>query len=151
MKIYVAGSFINKPMIAVVENMLRTDGHIITSNWLKHKGTADKEELMREAIIDLQGVCDCEVLVLVWPARYSSSTEMGAALGQSKPVYIYGRVEETVRIEDAHPANNLFYNHPAVHQFGNLKELRQALRIVEHQKLLAQHDALHAAEWGIYL
>lgn len=90
MNVYVASSFLNKTAAREAMDKVEAAGHRITYDWTVHEGSTDPEVLMREAVLDLFGVHQTDVLILLYPFRHSSAGEATAALALRKPVIIVG-------------------------------------------------------------
>lgn len=107
MKIYVASSFKNKHMVRKYQRLLEAMGHTIVTDWTVHISTTSLTKLAKDAVIDLEGVHACECLVAVWPGRYGTAGELGAALALKKKVIAVGVPKE----ERVHW---IYMNHPDV-------------------------------------
>ena len=88
LKIYVAGKLEDKDRVRVIQAMLRNAGHEITVDW-----TTNSQNSRVQAIKDLRGVADADILVAVFEKDLpykGTYVELGAALALGKPVYILG-------------------------------------------------------------
>lgn len=122
-KIYVASSFLNKDLASRLMGDLREAGHSITHDWTTEStnGMAPieravyLEECARE---DLQGVLDCDTLVLIdHPKARGAYTEFGAALALGKRIFVL--------LAEAEP--NIFLRLPQVMHLANFDDLLKVL------------------------
>ena len=107
MRFYVASSFLNKVKAKALMVWLELFGHVVTFDWTKHETAEDIETLMNEAEDDLIGVQSCERMVVLWPGRLGTASEIGAALALGKKVMIIGMPHEA-------RLTNVYFNHPLV-------------------------------------
>lgn len=109
MRFYVATAFTKKVKARAAMRQLEEAGHIITHDWTKHKSVKKVSDLTAQMIQDLAGVAVADVFVLLWPGRYTSSAELGAAIAFRKYVYVVGKVKEydILRVQG-------FLSHPLV-------------------------------------
>lgn len=121
MKVFVASSFLNKEKTRRLQRQLRDAGHTITYDWTIHEGSNNYKILMREAKHDMQGVLDAEVLVILWPGRFGTSGELGAAIAADKPIYVLG-------CSKADRNNWLYLNHANVEHLCSIKMLLAKLK-----------------------
>lgn len=88
MKIYVAGSWAQKETCAALMQILEKDGHTITHWWptfeLKYNDIHARSQLC--ALADVQGVLDCDLLIVDLTldnyAYKGTNTELGVALAK---------------------------------------------------------------------
>jgi nucleoside 2-deoxyribosyltransferase len=113
MKVYVASKWENKPRVKEIMTILREHGHTITYDW-----TECEVSNVEQAILDLRGVADADILVGVFEkdtAYKGSLVELGAALALGKPVYILG---DAPVIYDC-----IFFRHPHVRRVNDIWEV----------------------------
>ncbi len=133
MKIFVCGSFLNKKEVRIVEDTLRKEGYEITSHWVEHEGSEDPNVLEEQSLVDEFGIREAHVVVVVWPGRNSTTSEIGIAIGCGKPVFIRNG-------KDLHYLDNLYYNHPLVHIVFDMEELKIRLRYEQDSKTFDYRD-----------
>ena len=90
-------------------------GHRITYKWHEHGKIDDIAELARIGQLELQGVIDADVLVMLMPARFGSHIEFGVALALNKPIYIITNGHEF--------EEKSFYHLPLVSRYEDLQQL----------------------------
>lgn len=102
MKIYVAGGFLEKDTISAFMRRLEAVGFEITMDWTKVEAgdkpkTSDAdlshEEQIKFATIDLEGVCDADVvwhIVAGYKGSRGAYVETGYALGLGKMLVVSG-------------------------------------------------------------
>lgn len=111
MNVYVASSFLNKEGARKIQYLLKQNGHRITADWTIHDPTKSIDRLKIETLTDMRGIVLADVLVIVWPGRYTTSTELGIALGIGIPVLVLGPLDV---LTQARVETHLFLNHPLV-------------------------------------
>jgi nucleoside 2-deoxyribosyltransferase len=97
--VYVAGAFVHKPTVQVVQSTLRKIGYTITLDWTlseNDNGGANPDLLREFSRRDMQGVRDADVVVAVFNdpvyAYRGTFAELGAALALRKPTFVYDMV-----------------------------------------------------------
>lgn len=114
-KIYLAGKFHDERMPARMQ-ALRERGFQITHDW-----TIDKDAPLKEAaILDINGVRDCDVVLAVMDDEsYSyrgTFAEIGCAIGLNKRILV-------VNANPGTECTNLcFYHHPQIEHCGSFEE-----------------------------
>ena len=87
-RVYVAGKWEDREKVRRVQARLRALGDTITHDWTNSR-EIDREEALR----DIEGVKQCDMLVAVLSEEYNHRgtwVEIGAALALGRPVYIIG-------------------------------------------------------------
>lgn len=125
MRIYVAGSWLEKPRIQEIMRELRDAGHGITFDWTENH---DKQRSLCgiDAEMDMDGVRRCQAFVGVFEEdhKYQGALlEMGAALVQNKPVFLLGHAIDSC----------IFTYMWNVRQYVTLAELIAALEVYEYR------------------
>ncbi len=113
---------LNKENARTAMNMLENAGHTITSDWTRHKTTTDLKVLRHESVIDLQGVKDADVFILLWPGRLGSAGELGAALALGKRAILVGGIDLS---------SNVYFNHPLTSHVATVTE---AIKLLKEQE-----------------
>lgn len=115
MKIYIAGH--NQEVAKEISELLKENGHEITSNWLykPFNRTNDHsiEERVNIAVEDYNDIVDADSVILISsPKRVPGGkfVEAGIALGQRKPVYVIGHRE------------NMLMWHPNIIQYDSIED-----------------------------
>ncbi len=116
MKIFVASSFLNKKETRKVIRTLRKAGHEITVDWTLKKNC--KQALQVQAEVDAEGVSNADVLVVLWPGRSGTITEVGIAIGIKNPVYILGELD----------VYNIYWHHSLVKRVPTISHLIEELK-----------------------
>ena len=126
MKIYVASSITNKEKVQEVFNILRDEGHEVTTDWTLTDDVPEDERLARRDYIrsiakrDFEGIYDCDAFILLSEPSEGRSmyVELGLAISMNvargKPlVFVIG------------PSNNesVFYFHPSVKRANTLEQI----------------------------
>ncbi len=122
MRFFVSGKFEDRKNVRELMDKLEALGHTITHDWTVDKET-DEGYPVVHAMNDLRGVQVCDALVgrFIKKNHYRGSlSELGAALGLNKKVYIIG-----------HGADEcIFTNHPSVQRFETELEFLSYVRQV---------------------
>lgn len=87
-KIYVASSLDNAKRISEIVQILKDAGYDITYDWTTHGRVENQEQLQQIAKGEYDGVKDCDVFIMVHPARFGSHFEFGAAYALGKRIMI---------------------------------------------------------------
>jgi hypothetical protein len=113
-KVYVATKWENRFAAWNWMRKLESKGHVITHDWTQEDaGNADNDYLRTCAAKDVQGVKDCDALVLInHPAVCGALVEFGIALGLGKHLILV----------DYDGPSAIFYRLPNVYHVKNLAE-----------------------------
>lgn len=87
-KVYVASSLMNKNNVRNLYDYIRCNDHSITYDWTTHGQVSGVDDLKDVGKKEFDGVVDCDILVMLMPARMGSHVELGIALALGKPVVI---------------------------------------------------------------
>lgn len=113
MKIFVASAWINRKKAHALMLRLKKKGHKITYDWTQQSqlspGAANR---------DATGVTNAEVVVVLWPGRFGTATEMGMAIAQHKTVLVVGKVNRR---------KSVYFFHPCVKFVADAAELEENL------------------------
>lgn len=111
MRLYVAGSVLDRDRVRQIANILEGHGHTITFKWFDCTNDSPAER----AVMDLKGVADADVLVVYmqYDRKYRGSwVEVGAALAYGKFVYFIGQANHDL----------VFRKHPLCKPFSKFSE-----------------------------
>jgi hypothetical protein len=106
MKIYVAAKWCDRELVRQLYEYLRKNGHRITVDWTSHEYPDEIDEgsvkynafLTNWAMLDIQGVRDCDVLIALFQEprhQRGAMIEVGAGLGLGKKVIVVGKAENS--------------------------------------------------------
>lgn len=122
-RVYVASILSNIDRIFYINNILRTHGVTITYDWTSHGKVYTPDELSRIAVLERQGVIDCDVFLMVQPGGGGTHVEFGMAQILDKPIVI---------LEDVCVEQKTFYYLPGVAKFNKLDAaIDEVLRILD--------------------
>lgn len=127
MKVYVASSLDNASKIKEYIQLLQSSGHTISYDWTHHGKISDPIQCEKIAVLESDGVRQCEVLIMVQPARTGSHVEFGIALAMHKPIII---------VEEVEVENKTFYHMPGVYRVNCINEAINLLSVVEPPRLI---------------
>lgn len=96
-KIYVASSLHNATRAREVMDLLESNGYRITYDWTPHGQVYSEEDCANIAILEEQGVLDCDVFLMVFPGRTGSHIEFGLARSAGKHIILLQEEAETER------------------------------------------------------
>jgi nucleoside 2-deoxyribosyltransferase len=91
MKIYIASRLENFLQVQAVRDALAAAGHTITYDWTLHGSVKDDGEarLREVALLELNGVRDADLVVVLLPGGRGTHAELGAANILGKPVILF--------------------------------------------------------------
>jgi nucleoside 2-deoxyribosyltransferase len=123
MKYYIAGKFDDHERVHELIEWVDRIGEV-THDWTLLEPVSDKEvpildEYRRTALLDFQGIDDCDIVVALMDREYifrGTWVEVGYALAQGKEVVIIGR---------ANAMRCNFSGHPRVSILDNIDEFKQ--------------------------
>lgn len=92
-KVYVGTSLLNAERAKAFISRLMLSGVDITYDWTDHDGSSNDVELKEIAINEFNGVKNCDIFVMIHPARNGSHFEFGVACALNKPVIIIQEFE----------------------------------------------------------
>ncbi|PTI73807.1 nucleoside 2-deoxyribosyltransferase [Staphylococcus succinus] len=90
-KYYIASSFQNKTIVKELSQKLKKLGYLQTYNWTINNKAETKEQLVKIGKDELKGISDSDFLIVVLPGGKGTHVELGIALSQNKPIYIYSQ------------------------------------------------------------
>jgi hypothetical protein len=133
MNFYLATSLESCVRAEIVANHLTQAGHEATYSWWLHGavGHAGEGRLIQVAQLELAGVRDADLVIVVLPGGRGTHAELGMALALDKPVIVHSPTGSEFRANDDTCA---FYWHPNVHG------MRGELGFPRHRDLLV-HQA----------
>ena len=112
-KVYVGSSLHNAAQVREVYGLLKQHDIHITYDWTTHGQVHTEEELRRYGIEECRGVYDCDVFLMLHPARLGTHVELGIALALNKKV---------VMVCAADVEQKTFYYLPNVERHSNVDE-----------------------------
>lgn len=113
MKYYIATSLLRMTAHNVVRDQLKILGHEISYDWTSHGNvkSTSKERLKEVAILELDGVSEADVVIVLLPGGGGTHIELGFAIAKGKKVFLHS--EDSLAFELG-PQTNAFYHHPDV-------------------------------------
>jgi len=88
-KFYVASSFKNIDTVKYVCNCLINRGYFHTYDWTQNNRAATLEDLRVIGQYEKESVLESDFVIVILPAGKGSHIELGLALGQEIPIYLY--------------------------------------------------------------
>lgn len=112
MKVYVASKLERVGEVHALNEAIRAEGHEITYDWTVHGPVFGRgpEGVRDVAILEAQGVADCDVLVALLPGGRGTHVEIGLALASGKRAILCAPPE----LFECGPGLCAFYMHPLV-------------------------------------
>lgn len=134
LRIYLAAPWANRNDAAAEGRKIEARGHTITEPWWNHPESTDREELVRQAQRDIEGIVAADfVIVLQLALSEGKAVETGIAMALMKPIVVVN--------PSGQPAN-LFQN--GLHSVATLTE---ALDLAsEYEAMLWEYSAKVEAE-----
>ncbi|MEI8364851.1 MAG: nucleoside 2-deoxyribosyltransferase [Parachlamydiaceae bacterium] len=113
MKYYIATSLSRATAHNIVRDTLKTCGHEISYDWTSHGSvkSVSKERLQEVATLELEGVSEADVVIVLLPGGGGTHTELGFAIARGKRVFLHS--EDSLLFELG-PQTNAFYHHPDI-------------------------------------
>lgn len=133
---YVASSLANRDHVSRMISHLRKHGGDVTFDWTVNgsKPGDDSSRMASIAQLEIRGVKESQVVIVIAPGGHGTHVEIGAALASGKRVIIYATgpsKEEALKSLEI-PYLNVFYYHPLVRVFyGSIDELVQFIYEVQ--------------------
>jgi len=127
MDYYIATGLDNMPAHNDLRDKLNALGHHITYDWTEH-GPAFQhglKHLSRVASLEVTGVADAELFVLLWKGGRGTHVELGIAIAHGALVAII------TDVEDHHQSTRdtcAFYHYPGNHLFHTVDEFLSWLK-----------------------
>jgi nucleoside 2-deoxyribosyltransferase len=91
MRLYIAAPWTHKPDAAAAATRAIARGHSITKPWWLHRETRDEEELMQQAVEDINGVQDADAFILLnLEKSEGKAVETGLALAAGIRIIVVG-------------------------------------------------------------
>jgi hypothetical protein len=88
MKFYIASSLENAQTVKSIADILKAHGHQHTYDWTVHGSVDGIQRLSDVAYMELQGVINADVVVVILPGGRGTHTELRAALASHKQILI---------------------------------------------------------------
>jgi nucleoside 2-deoxyribosyltransferase len=110
-KVYVASLLGNAERISHINSILRSNGIQITYDWTVHGKVVDVHEMAKIALLEEQGVIDCDIFFMVLPGGSGTHFEFGLARALNKKIVI---------LNDYSVEQKTFYYLPEICRFDDL-------------------------------
>lgn len=147
-RVYVATSYARRCIARAFMDVLEARGFIITYDWTRHEELelAGEDGRARIAIVDLEGVRRADVFVALLPGGLGTHTELGAALGGSKPCLVVAH--DAKYLEGDHPLP--FYWAPGVTRLVGPEAIHDAVAWLEDFRAKVNSDRENDSSmvWG---
>lgn len=113
MKIYIATGLERAAEHNVVRDALIKMGHSLSYDWTVHGSVKGEghDRLEQVAGLELAGVMDADVVIVLLPGGRGTHTELGAALAAGRPVFIHAEDEGVFEFDER---TCVFYRHKNV-------------------------------------
>lgn len=118
MLIYVASSLNNIVRAKEIIEHLTGLGHTITYDWTIHGRIYDQDLLKQIALLELEGVRNCETILVVLPGESGTHFEFGLAYSLNKNVIL---------LEEAEVKQSSFYHLPGIYKVDRLSRAVQVI------------------------
>lgn len=141
MKVYLASGLENAAAAKRLATELEIADHTITYRWWVHGSVQDggRGRMRQVADMELQGVADADVVIVLLPGARGTHVELGAALAMRKSIVLVGGLGA---LSDGYGRDCAFYHSALVsHVLGPTESLR-TLTIIA---LLSMHKRQEAA------
>ena len=141
MKIYLAAPWPHRGDAATAALAIEAAGHTITEPWWTHPECDDHDELVRQAMKDIEGVAAADfVIVLQLAQSEGKAAETGMAMMMAKPIVIVNPNWVAATYQER--GGNLFH-----HLLTVVPTLEEALvKVVEFEQAFAKMIAEYQAK-----
>ncbi len=122
LKFYIASSFQNKQHVQAIATELKNRGYKHTYDWTKNEKAITLDDLASIGEAERQSVKKADFLIVLLPGGKGTHVELGIALGQDIPVYLYN--EEGFLSSEA---SSFYYTSGVTRVEGNHQNLVQTI------------------------
>ncbi len=101
MKFYIGSGFKNCELVNYYSKALEENGWSHTYNWTKNiGGEATIEDLVKYSELEIKGIVDSDVVIILLPAGRGTHIELGMALALNKKIFLCAASREEFSIEN---------------------------------------------------
>ena len=101
MKFYIGSGMNNYEIVNLYAKQLKEYGWIQTYDWVKNiHNDISKENLTKYAQLELQGIVDSDIVIILLPAGRGAHIELGMAVALNKKLFLCSSTEEDFNIEN---------------------------------------------------
>ena len=101
MKFYIGSGFKNCKLVNYYSKVLEENGWSHTYNWTKNiGGGATIEDLVKYSELEIKGIVDSDVVIILLPAGRGTHIELGMALALNKKIFLCAASREEFSIEN---------------------------------------------------
>ena len=119
-KAYVGTSLMEKDQARYIIKLLEDNGYTITYDWTTHGRLTNIEELKECCYKEINGVKECDLFFMYFPARFGTHVELGIALALDKQIILV--VDKTnPNFSNSNFEEKTFYQADTVIRFDNLQ------------------------------
>lgn len=120
MKFYIGSGIKNHELVNLYSKQLKEHGWIQTYDWVENiHNEISKEDLIKYAQLELQGIVDSNVVIILLPAGRGAHIELGMAIALNKKIFLCSSTKEDFNIENT----VAFYELPNIIQLkGSINE-----------------------------
>lgn len=127
MNFYIATKLENHREHNRLRDILIAAGHSITYDWTEHGPvyTHGLKRVAEVADLEIKGVRDADVVIVLWPGGRGTHVELGAAIAGNKFIVLVSEVEGH---HIASPETCAFYHHNLVFRCRNISEVLSTIQ-----------------------
>ncbi|MDE6660978.1 MAG: nucleoside 2-deoxyribosyltransferase [Anaeroplasmataceae bacterium] len=101
MKFYIGSSLNNYELVQFYATALKEHGWIQTYDWVKNlNNEVSKESLTTFAQLELQGIIDSDIVIILLPAGRGAHIELGTAIALNKKIILCSSSLEDFNLEN---------------------------------------------------
>lgn len=118
--IYIASTLDNADIVSKLGRQLEINGYPITYKWYAHGYITNKSDRIRISQLELNGVLESTIVIVLLPGGRGTHIEIGAALMSNKKVLLHSLDGKYIGHNNRHCA---FYSHPRIRIVYNFDDL----------------------------
>ncbi len=133
-KFYIASTLSNVENVAIIADKFLKTGWQWSFNWTPFSSLGNLNSLKEISQNEVNGVLDCDLFLMLFPAQRGSHVELGIALAAGKPILLLAP-DENALLRNGLTCS--FYHHPKVNLLIQKDiEILACLALQEGEKLL---------------
>ena len=133
-KFYIASTLSNVENVAIIADKFLKTGWQWSFNWTPFSSLGNLNSLKEISQNEVNGVLDCDLFLMLFPAQRGSHVELGIALASGKPILLLAP-DENALLRNGLTCS--FYHHPKVNLLIQKDiEILACLALQEGEKLL---------------
>lgn len=134
MKAYVGSSLLEKDNAKSILDYLLNMGYEYTYDWTTHGKLTDLKELKECCYEEINGVANCDLFFMYFPARFGTHVELGIAIALNKKIILVVD-KDNPNFNNSNFEEKTFYQADNIARFSNIAEgLNHAKYLIDEFK-----------------